>query len=133
MRVLLDTTYARRAPRSGTAVYLDRLQQALALLDGLHVLPVSNERRRAPAGGGIASVRNLLADAWWTAIELPRQARSGSVDLVHHPLPARSAKASVPQVVTVHDLTFERLPDHFDRRFRTYAQKTHRAAALAAG
>ncbi len=32
MRVLLDTTYARRAPFSGTAIYLERLQHALARL-----------------------------------------------------------------------------------------------------
>jgi glycosyltransferase involved in cell wall biosynthesis len=37
----------------------------------------------------------------------------------------------VPQVVTVVDLAFERLPDHFDPRFRIYAHRSHRAAALA--
>jgi glycosyltransferase involved in cell wall biosynthesis len=31
------------------------------------------------------------------------------------------------------DLAFERLPADFDRRYRTYAHLTHRAAALAAG
>jgi alpha-1,3-rhamnosyl/mannosyltransferase len=35
-------------------------------------------------------------------------------------------------VVTVHDLAFERLPEHFDPRFRRYAQIAHRRAALAA-
>jgi glycosyltransferase involved in cell wall biosynthesis len=31
------------------------------------------------------------------------------------------------------DLSFERLPECFDRRFRAYAHKAHRAAALSAG
>jgi glycosyltransferase involved in cell wall biosynthesis len=132
MRVLLDTTYARRAPHSGTAIYLERLQDALARLDGVQLAPATNDRRRMPAGGGLGSVRNLLADSWWTAVQLPRLARSSSVDLIHHPLPARVPATRVPQVVTVLDLAFEWLPGHFDRRYRIYAHQTHRAAARAA-
>jgi glycosyltransferase involved in cell wall biosynthesis len=131
MRVLIDTTYARRAPFSGTAIYLEQLTAALARIEGLELLDVANPRRRAPAGGGIGSVRNLLADRWWEALELPRLARRHRVDVVHHPLPARSPRCT--QVVTVHDLSFDRLPDRFDRGFRLYAHHTHRAAARAAG
>jgi glycosyltransferase involved in cell wall biosynthesis len=53
--------------------------------------------------------------------------------VVHHPLPAHGRGVRVPQVVTVMDLAFERLPECFDRRFRMYAHRTHRAAALASG
>jgi glycosyltransferase involved in cell wall biosynthesis len=38
----------------------------------------------------------------------------------------------MPQVVTVMDLSFARLPECFDVRFRAYARKAHRAAALSA-
>jgi glycosyltransferase involved in cell wall biosynthesis len=38
----------------------------------------------------------------------------------------------MPQVVTVHDLAFERLPEHFDPRFRRWATVTHRAASRRA-
>jgi glycosyltransferase involved in cell wall biosynthesis len=131
MRVLIDTTYAKRAPFSGTAVYLDRLTEALLRIEGVEILDLANQRRRAPAGGGIGSVRNLLADQWWERLELPRLARRHRADVVHHPLPARSA--GVRQVITVHDLAFERLPDCFDRGFRRYAHHAHRAAARAAG
>jgi glycosyltransferase involved in cell wall biosynthesis len=132
MRVVIDTTYARRAPFSGTAIYLDRICQELARLDGVEIIPTSNARRRSPAGGGLGSARNLLADLWWSAVELPRRARRAGADLIHHPLPAIAPAAGVPQVVTVHDLAFERLPDCFDRAFRIYAHQTHRAAASAA-
>jgi alpha-1,3-rhamnosyl/mannosyltransferase len=128
MRVLLDATYAMRASYSGTAVYTERLRSALIGL-GVRVEPVSNARRRAPAGGGLGSIRNLVTDVWWTSVELPRLAVSRHADLIHHPLPARSRRARVPQVITVHDLAFERLPDCFDRRFRRYTHRTHRAAA----
>ena len=131
MRVLIDTTYSRRAPFSGTAVYLDRLQRALAELDEIEVVTVFNERRRHPAGGGLGSVRNLAADRWWMAVELPRLAERAEAEVVHHPLPAR-ARTPLPQVITVHDLAFERLPRHFDTAYRLYAHRTHRAAARAA-
>lgn len=132
MRVLLDTTYVRRAPYSGTAVYLRRLQAALSEVARVEVAEAPNDRRRPPAGGGLASARNLLADTWWTSVRLPWLARRRGADLIHHPLPATAPWAPVPQVVTILDLAFERLPDHFDRRFRIYAHHRHRAAALAA-
>jgi glycosyltransferase involved in cell wall biosynthesis len=132
MRVLLDTTYARWAPYSGTAIYLTGLQRALAELREVEVVDAPNERRRPPAGGGLGSVRNLFADTWWTSVRLPRLARHRGAHVIHHPLPALAPWAPVPQVVTILDLAFERLPGHFDRRFRIYAHHRHRAAARAA-
>jgi glycosyltransferase involved in cell wall biosynthesis len=132
MRVLIDTTFAVRAPLSGTAVYIERLMAELARSGGVDLVAVANRRRRPPAGGGLGSARNLIADFWWTQLELPRLARRARADLVHHPLPARSLVSSLPQVVTVHDLAFERVPDLFDRGFRIYAHHSHRAAALSA-
>lgn len=132
MRILLDTTYAGRAPHSGTAVYLERLAQALSELDGVEVVEVYNRRRRPPGGGGIASVRNALADRWWVEVELPRLARAAAADVIHHPLPAHAHTTKAPQVITVHDLAFERLPDRFDRSYRAFAHSQHRGAARRA-
>jgi glycosyltransferase involved in cell wall biosynthesis len=132
VRVLIDTTFVRRAPRSGTGIYLERLCAALATMDGVDVIPAGNLRRRPPAGGGWGSVRNLLADERWTQIELVRRARAAGADLIHHPLPAYAHASTLPQVVTVHDLAFELLPDKFDPSFRRVAHLTHRAAALRA-
>ncbi len=133
MRVLLDTTYARRAPYSGTAIYLRSIQDALERAGQAEIVPVANPRRRAPAGGGIGSVRNLVIDQWWVAVELPRLARKLRADVTHHPLPAFAPAASSAQVITVHDLAFERLPDRFDRGFRKFAHFAHRTAARRAG
>lgn len=130
MRVLLDTTFALRG-HSGTGVYLAHVERALAHA-GVEVYEAVNDGRRAPGGGLRRSVANAAADEWWTAVELPRLARAAGVDLIHHPLPAHSPMAGVPQVVTVHDLAFERLPEHFDARFRAWARLAHRAAARRA-
>jgi len=130
MRVLLDTTYALRGP-SGTGVYLQQLTAALRDA-GIEVVEAANEARPAPAGGGAGSVRNLVFDARWTQIELPRRAHEARADVLHHPLPALAARSRVPQVVTVHDLAFERVPDCFSPAFRRYASLTHRRAARGA-
>lgn len=130
MRVLLDTTYARRGP-SGTGVYLDRLATALRAED-VDVVEAANVRRPAPAGGGAGSVRNLALDQWWLQVELPRRARSAGADVLHHPLPTVAEHAPCPQVITIQDLAFERLPDHFAPAFRHWASRTHRHAARGA-
>jgi glycosyltransferase involved in cell wall biosynthesis len=130
VRVLIDTTYAERAPFSGTAIYIERLCAALAEADGeVEVVRAANPRRRPPAGGGLGSARNAAADLWWTAVELPRRAAAAGAEVIHHPLPAWAPAARLPQVITVHDLAFERRPEDFDARFRLYAHWTHRLAA----
>jgi glycosyltransferase involved in cell wall biosynthesis len=133
VRVLLDTSCARRAPYSGTGIYIQRLCSELSRDDRVEVIEASNRPRRAPAGGGLGSIRNLAADLWWSGFELPRQAKRADAQLIHHPLPARAPVTGLPQVVTVVDLAFERMPDAFDRGYRTYAHLTHRAAASHAG
>ncbi len=65
-------------------------------------------------------------------MQLPRLARRAGAQLIHHPLPARAPTGGLPQVITVHDLAFERLPACFDLAFRRYAHLTHRAAARGA-
>jgi glycosyltransferase involved in cell wall biosynthesis len=132
VRVLLDTTLARRTPHSGTSVYLAELARALRAQDGVEVVEVANRRRGAAGGGTRASVRNAVADQLWAAVTLPRLARAANADVIHHPLPAHSPGARTPQVITVHDLAFLRLPQHFDLRFRTFARIAHRRAARRA-
>ena len=129
MRVLIDTTYAERAPYSGTGIYLRELVSALRERDAIEVQTTANPHRRPPGGGGVASVRNAIADFVWTEQVLPAQARRRRADLIHHPLPAIAHETRTPQVITVHDLAFERLPDAFDPWFRRYAHLAHRHAA----
>lgn len=130
MRVLLDTTFARRGP-SGTGVYIERLSAALTA-EGVDVVEAWNRRRLPPGEGGLPSVANLLGDTWWTSVGLPRAARAAGAQVIHHPLPAHAPLAPCPQVVTVHDLAFARLPELFDPRYARWAARAHRAAARRA-
>ncbi len=127
MRVLIDTSYALRGP-SGTATYILELTAALRRAEA-HVLEAANERRRPPAGGGLGSVLNLLADRRWLRTALPQLAADTGAEVLHHPLPATARQPPCPQVVTVHDLAFETHPEHFDARYARWARHAHRRAA----
>ncbi|CAA9524578.1 MAG: hypothetical protein AVDCRST_MAG30-3268, partial [uncultured Solirubrobacteraceae bacterium] len=129
MRVLIDASALNRAP-SGTAVYVERLIPALEAA-GVTV-HTTRIRPRPRGGGGPRSYLNAALETGWTQAELPRRARRAGVDLLHHPLPALARRSPVPQVVTVHDLAFEHLPECFDPRFRAVARRRHRAAARGA-
>ena len=132
MRVLIDTTFARRAPLSGTGVYISRLVDALRSAGSVEVVEACNARRRPPSGGGVGSIVNLAGDVRWSCVELPLRARRVRADLIHHPLPAFAPVAGVPQLITVADLAFELLPECFAPGFRAYARVTHRLAARRA-
>jgi glycosyltransferase involved in cell wall biosynthesis len=126
VRVLLDTTVARRGP-SGTAVYITQLAAALRD-EGIEVVEAANARRRW--GGGLRSPRAAASELAWTQRSLRRRAHG--VDVVHHPLPALTVAGPAPQVVTVHDLAVEALPGAFDRRFAAYVRAVQRRAARRA-
>jgi glycosyltransferase involved in cell wall biosynthesis len=96
---------------------------------GVEVIEAANDRRRPPAGGGIGSVRNYLADRRWLARTLPQFAADIGAQIVHHPLPAHARQPPSRQVITVHDLAFETHPEHFDPRFARWASRAHRRAA----
>jgi len=54
--------------------------------------------------------------------------RAGA-EVVHHPLPAFSPAIRVPQISTVHDAAYLRLPELYDPAWRRLAAHAHRRAA----
>jgi glycosyltransferase involved in cell wall biosynthesis len=136
MRVLVDTSFAARGP-SGTAVYIERLTEALRERGNVDVIEAGHRRRPAPGrtrrhGRVLWSALNALLDLGWVHVSLRRQARRAQADVIHHPLPAWMWRAPCAQVITVHDLAFEHLPEGFGRVWRTLARRRHRAAARRA-
>ena len=119
MKVVIDTSYVRRGP-SGTATYLEQLVPALRSL-GIDVREVAERRPHR--------YTNLAAEAAWQ-LRVARAARGA--DVLHHPLPALIPGVRTPQVVTVHDLAFLRVPECFRARFRAQAVPRHRRAARSA-
>ena len=133
MRVMIDVSYSGRG-RTGTGVYVEELVRALGAREDTEVVCVRQRRRLRPGGGNrLRSAANLALDSAWTRFGLPRAARLAGADVLHHPLPARSPGAGCPQVVTVHDVAYERHPEEFDPAWRSLARRGHRAAVARAG
>jgi glycosyltransferase involved in cell wall biosynthesis len=133
---MIDTSYATRG-RSGTGVYIEALVEELRGRPEIEVLTVRQTRRLPPGRAGrrrnpLRSAANLGLDLLWHRVGLPRAARRASADVLHHPLPARSPRAGCAQVVTVHDVGFERHPEWYDAAWRRVARRTHRAAVRRA-
>ncbi len=135
MRVLIDDTYARRAPHSGTAVYVSTADRGALLAGGRGGRDGRQPAPRATAGRGwLGSARNLLADRWWEEIELPRRARARRRR--RDPSPA-AGDHTVPAVPQSCHRPRPRVRAAAGRcstaRCRRYALSSHRAAARRAG
>jgi glycosyltransferase involved in cell wall biosynthesis len=132
-RVLIDASYAGRGP-SGTAVYIERLVEALERESGVEVSVARQRRRLRPGGEGgplgpARSAANAVLDLLWLHVGLPRAARAARAAVVHHPLPAWSRHIRTPQVATVHDVAFARMDDRYDPAWRRLALRSYRRAA----
>ena len=137
MRVMIDSSFLDRGP-SGTAVYLERLLEALHRDPRVDVVEARQRGRMRPGRGGrrwnpLRSGANAVLDGAWLHVLLPRAARRARADVLHHPLPAWSAATPCPQVVTVHDAAPLRLPEHFDPLWRRVAARRHRTGVRRAG
>lgn len=130
MRVLIDTSYARRGP-SGTAVYVDEVVRALRARSRVEVVTAAQRRRLRPGGprNPLRSAANAALDALWLHVGLPRAARVCRADVVHHPLPAHSARIAAAQVATVHDVAFEHIAERYHPLWRRLAARSYRRAA----
>ena len=57
-----------------------------------------------------------LMSGYWRSFRIGKQARSAHIDLYHglsHELPVGLDKRGIRSVVSIHDLIFERFPDHY--------------------
>ena len=118
-------------------MYVGRLAEALRAHGRVELAEAGQRLRLRPGSASrvrnpVRSAANLMLDAAWTRAGLPRVARGSGADVLHHPLPARSPGAGCAQVVTVHDVAYERMPERFDPLWRALARRAHSAAVRAA-
>lgn len=120
--VLVDGRMARRRP-TGIATYIRELR---------HVLenkPASDLRVEwvygppgLPRRGKLTSIGNLLLDLFWLHVCLPFIAWRRRAALLHAPVTWGPWWCPCPMVVTMHDLSWERVPEAFPENFRRYAR-----------
>jgi glycosyltransferase involved in cell wall biosynthesis len=108
IRVGLDVSPLDQT-RAGTARYLAQLE-ALEDVELVHL---------ALQGRGRAAT--VVRDGVWYPLVLPRRARQERLDVLHCPTFRGPLSASVPLVVTVHDLAVLRHPETFNLWTRRYS------------
>jgi glycosyltransferase involved in cell wall biosynthesis len=111
MRVAFDTSPLAQT-RAGTARHVRGLLGALRDRPGLEL--------ELLAFGGPGRMSSVVRDALWYPAGLRRRARSA--DVLHCPTFRGPHDASVPTVLTVHDLAILRAPQAFPRWHRLYGR-----------
>ena len=111
MRVGVDTSPLVQT-RAGTARVVRGLLGALRDRPGLDLELLSF--------GGDGRVSSVVRDALWYPVGLKR--RAGALDVLHCTTFRGPVGASVPTVVTVHDLAILRAPEAFPRWHRLYGK-----------
>jgi glycosyltransferase involved in cell wall biosynthesis len=123
MRIGIDVS-PLALTRAGTARYLTNLLAELERDSELEV--------RRYSFGGPGRLTRLVRDTLWYLTMLPRRARRERVDVLHCPGLRAPLRASVPVVVTIHDVAVLREPRSFNRWTRLYSRRTLPRVAKAA-
>lgn len=121
MKVAIDTSPLVQT-RAGTGRHVRGLLGALRGRDGVDLELVSF--------GGPGRIASVARDALWYPLGLSRKARGA--DLVHCTTFRGPARASVPVVLTVHDLALLRAPKVFPAWHRLYGRTGLRRVLRAA-
>jgi glycosyltransferase involved in cell wall biosynthesis len=130
--VLVDGRMARRR-RTGISTYVYELRQ---VMDRRPASDLKVEWVFGPPGlprwGRITSLGNLLLDSLWLHVLLPAIAWRRRAAVLHSPVNWGPWWSPCPRVVTVHDLSWERVPDAFPDDFRRYARRLARRSVKRA-
>lgn len=120
--VLVDGRMARRRS-TGIATYIEELRHVM------ESRPASDLRVEwvygppgLPRRNRLTSVGNLMLDLLWLHVLLPLIAWRRRAALIHAPVTWGPWFSPCPVVVTIHDLSWERVPDAFPENFRRYAR-----------
>jgi glycosyltransferase involved in cell wall biosynthesis len=120
--VLVDGRMAKRR-QTGIGTYIAELRHVM------ETKPASDLRIEwvyGPPGlprlGRLTSWGNLLIDMAWLHVLLPLIAWRRGAELLHAPVNWGPWWSRCPTVVTIHDLSWERVPEAFPENFRRYAR-----------
>ena len=134
VRVSLDASAIPARP-VGAGRYVIELARALAVRDDVDLVTVTRrgdgQRWRALHAGNVVERAPRLRPTrlLWEQAAFPRALRELGVDVHHAPHYTMPERASLPKVVTVHDMTFF---DHPEWHQRTKAPLFRRAIRVAA-
>jgi glycosyltransferase involved in cell wall biosynthesis len=100
----------------------------------IELIALGGERETVPAGvAHVIEPWHPPTNFGWSTVGLPRSAARAGVDVVHAPAYTAPLWSSIPVVVTVHDVSYERHPEWYPYRRdglrRLFYRRSARAAA----
>src|SRR4029434_7009148 len=123
------------SPAAGVRRYVSALVPALKAADPtLELMALGGDRDAVPADVAyVAEPWHPPTNLGWSAMGLPRAAASARVDVIHAPAYTAPLWSSVPVVLTIHDVSYERHPEWYpyqrDVMRRMFYRRSARSAA----
>lgn len=126
---------ALTSPAAGIRRYTSELLRAIVALDDAPeiVLLGGADVRAAPSGlEHVSEPWHPPTNLGWMLVGFPEAARRARVDLIHAPAYTAPFFASVPVVLTIHDVSYARHPEWFPYRRDPLRRAFYRRSALSA-
>ena len=133
LRVGIDGR-AFASPAAGVRRYAGSLVPALlALGEPLEIVALGGSASSLPAGvAHIKEPAHPPTNVGWTIVGLPRAARRAGVHLIHAPSYTAPWWTTVPVVVSIHDVVYERHPEWYPYRRDAFRRAFYRRSAVTA-
>lgn len=119
--VLVDCRMARRRETGGARYARELVARLPAAAPGTPVRVLTGPPP-LPRRNALTTAGNLLLDLAWTHVALPALAARHRARAIHSTFNWAPAWAPCPRVVTVHDLSWEHIPEAYPPSFRRYAR-----------
>jgi glycosyltransferase involved in cell wall biosynthesis len=123
------------SPAAGVRRYVANLVPALQAADErLELIALGGTRDAVPAGlAHVEEPWHPPTNLGWSVVGLPRAAARAQVNVVHAPAYTAPLWSTIPVVVTIHDVSYERHPEWYpyqrDVLRRLFYRRSARAAA----
>jgi glycosyltransferase involved in cell wall biosynthesis len=123
------------SPAAGVRRYVHQLVPALLdLKEPLVIVALGGAPDALPPGvAHVAEPPHPPTNLGWTLVGLPWAAAKGDVDLIHAPAYTAPFMTTIPLVVTIHDVSYERHPEWYPYRRDWVRRSFYRRSARAAG
>ena len=122
------------SPAAGVRRYVSGLVSALRAVGAdLELVALGGSRDAVPAGlGHVEEPWHPPTNLGWSTVGLPRAAARAGVDVIHAPAYTAPLWSSVPLVLTIHDVSYERHPEWYPYRRDGLRRLFYRRSAHAA-
>jgi len=121
------------SPAGGVRRYVSELYREILELPAVEVVAIgAPDNAPLPAGMQRRAARAFPTNLGWMAMSLPLAFRGAGLDVFHAPAYSAPLWGVHPQVVTIHDVSYERRPEWNAYRNDPLRRRFYRASALAA-